>query len=140
MKLFLDTGVLIAAISPADKHHAAARNVFHRIAEHEWKEVYTSDYVLAEALNFVRFKIRRREAVDAALEPVFGRRDAPAAVTGILRIHSGRFADALERFRTYFDRGLSFTDCTTLTVMDQEDIEELATFDSGFKGLAKLVS
>lgn len=105
----------------------------------EWKGVHTSDYVIAEALNFVRAKIRRREAADALLDLIFGRPDTPPLVTSVLRVHSARFAAALELYRRNFDRGLSFTDWTTITAMEGEGIDQLATFDGGFRGLVPLV-
>ncbi len=53
----------------------------------------------------------------------------------VVRIHSARFVGALDLYRRHFDRGLSFTDCTTIAVMDELGMRDLATFDGGFEGL-----
>src|SRR5439155_14406220 len=85
LKLFLDTGVLIAAVLPKDANHEAGRRIMTRVAVGEWSAVYTSDYVVAETLNYVRARVPRRDVAEAVLRPVFGHPKAPPAVTGVLR-------------------------------------------------------
>lgn len=139
MRLFVDTGVLIARINPRDTRHAEAVRVFEAISEGRWQSVHTSDYVVAEALNFIQARIGRRDAAEALLDPIFGRADAPAVFTTVERIHSGRFAAAMERYRKQFDAGLSLTDWTTLVTMADERIKQVATFDGGFRGFAEVI-
>ena len=139
MKLFLDTGFFIAAINTGDARCAQARAIAARIQEREWSSVHTSDYVVAEALNFAQGRLHSKRAAEALLDVVFGRPGARPIVQSVLRVHSGRFASALERYRKRFDDGLSFTDCTTLVVMHDERIKQLATFDAGFRGLVDVV-
>lgn len=138
-RLFLDTGIFVAAVSATDEHHAAARSVLRRISAREWESVYTSDFVVAEALNYVARKIRRREAADLVLALAFGADDAPAFVSSVVRIHGGRFAAAVELLRSKFARGLSLTDWTSVVAMEEMRIGHIATFDGGFKGLATVV-
>lgn len=139
MRLFLDTGVLVAAALPRDQHHARGAAVMERVAGGEWTSVHTSDYVLAEALNFVRGRVGRLEAAEGIIRPVFGHPEAPPVVSSILRITSPRFASALDRYRRQFDRGLSVTDWTTVVAMADEGIHQLATFDRGFQGVVDVV-
>lgn len=138
-RLFVDTGVLVAAVNPRDPLEPAALDVFARITRREWNTVHTSDYVVAETLNFLRRKIRNREAELAALDILFGRSDAPPAFTHVHRLHSGRFAQTLDRFGQQLGRRLSFTDCSTLVLLDELRIPQLATFDRRFEGLIALV-
>ena len=139
MRLFLDTAVLVARINPRDTRHKDAQAIFRRIQQGEWSAVHTSDYVVAEALNFIQARIGRKDAAEAIIDPLFGRAEAPPVVTSIIRIHSGRFATALERYRKHFDAGLSFTDCTSLVAMADERIKQIATFDAGFRAFADVV-
>lgn len=133
-RLFIDTGLWIAAISPRDPAHRQAEAVLDRILAHEWQSVHTSDTVVAETLNYLRRKIPNPQAADIFLDHVLGRSDLPPLVTSVLRVHPGRFAAAIERFRNEFDRGLSFTDWTIVVLMEEERIGTLATFDGGFNG------
>lgn len=134
-RLFIDTGTFIATLLPHDPDHAAARRVMQRITDGEWQQVNTSDYIIAEVLNFIRRKIKRRETADHFLTLVFGTEQRPPLVDNTLRIHSGHFARALDRYRNEFDRGLSLTDWSTVVAMEDAAISHLATFDAGFHGV-----
>lgn len=138
-RLFLDTGVLVASVAPRDAHHEAAWRILDRVAAGEWSSVHTSDYVVAESMNFIARKVKSKGAAEALADHVFGSTRGPAVVTSVLRIHSGRFATAAASFRKHFDEGLSFTDWTSLVVMEDERIGQIATFDRGFAGRATVV-
>lgn len=99
----------------------------------------TSDYIVAETLNFVRARTVSPGPSEEVLELVFGSDRMPPIVTHVIRVHSGRFALALDRYRTHFDQGLSMTDWTNLVLMEELGIDQLATFDDGFRGLADAV-
>lgn len=139
MSLFLDTGVLFAAVNRNDRGHAAARAVFERIAAGEWRAVYTSDYVLAETLNLVQSKAPKRASAEAVLGLCLGDAATPPVVREVLRVHGTRFAGAVERYRRHFASGLSLTDCTTLELMETFRIAQVATFDKGFRGFVAVV-
>lgn len=138
--IFLDTGILLAAALPRDPGHPAAVRVLRRLADGEWPSAHTSDHVIAEALNFIRMKVKRRDAADAVLRIAFGTDDSPPILDSVVRIHGGLFAAALDRYRRDFDRGLSLTDWTTVVATRETGPCALATFDRGFRGLVPLVS
>ena len=46
---------------------------------------------------------------------------------------------ARELFFRLFDKRISFTDATTMAVMQQERIEKIITFDSHFKGMFEVL-
>jgi predicted nucleic acid-binding protein len=92
----------------------------------------TSDYVLAEALNFVRQRVKS-EAVARTLDgDVFGRAGHRPIVRDVLRVHGGVFASALDAYRTRWKAGLSFTDWTTVELARVHHIDAVASFDQGF--------
>lgn len=109
------------------------------IGEGRWTTVHTSDHVLAETLNYLRVKAPHPEHIASVLGLVFGTEDLSPVVTDVLRVHSGRFARALELFQDRFDQGLSFTDWTSVVCMEDEGIGEIATVDEGFEGLVDRV-
>lgn len=138
-RLFLDTGVLVALVNPRDAHHARAAAILDRIVEGEWKSVHTSDLVVVEAMNFIARKLRVPGPADAVTAYVFGADGAPPVVTDVARIHAARFATTATRFRKHFDSGLSFTDWSSLVLMEEERIPQIATFDGGFTGRVDVV-
>lgn len=104
----------------------------------EWISVHTSDQV-AEAVTFLVRKAKAVQAIDALHDHVFGTDRIPPIVTTVHRIHAARFTTALRRTRSHFDEGLSFTDWTSLVLMEEEGISTIATFDAGFAGHADVV-
>lgn len=139
MRLFLDTGPLLAAVLPRDPDHKAAVEILHRAVDGAWTSVHTSDFVVAEALNFIRMKVKRVETAQAIVALTFGSPEAPPLVRAVSRVHATRFAAALDRYQRDFARGLSLTDWTSVVVAKDEDVEEIATFDQGFQGLLRVI-
>lgn len=126
-------------VIPSDPWHLPASRILDGIHAGLYRHVSTTDYVLVECWNFIQARRGRPSAVEALHELAFGSEDRPALLGTIHRVHSGRFAAALQRYRREFSRGLSLTDWTTLVVMDEVGIDAVATFDQGFRGLAKIV-
>jgi predicted nucleic acid-binding protein len=135
MSVFLDTGVLLGAVLPADPLHARSREALRRVARGELGAAHTSDYVVAEGLNYLRARVRRREPEEALLALALGSEDGPPIVATLHRIHTMRFARATTLYRKHASRGLSFTDCTTLALASERGLDQIATFDRGFRGL-----
>jgi predicted nucleic acid-binding protein len=137
-RLFVDTGVWIAATNRLDRDHEAAATIMAAIRDGEWVAL-TTDYIIAESLNFVRRKTPHPLIVASLLEHFFGSPDGPPLAHSVLRIHSARFARALERYQTHFDAGLSFTDWTSVVCLEEQRIDAIATFDGGFEAWATVV-
>jgi predicted nucleic acid-binding protein len=128
----IDTGVFLAAVLTRDAHHQEAIDVLRDVDAGRYRG-HTTNFVLAEAFNFVTARVDDARVAEALFEIAFGspRRDAIAVVH---QIHGGRLAAALDRYRREFRAGLSLTDWTTLVVMADQRIAPLATFDRGFRG------
>ncbi|MHB8606266.1 MAG: type II toxin-antitoxin system VapC family toxin [Thermoplasmatota archaeon] len=139
LSVFLDTGVLVAAVWPRDAMHDRALDVLARIASRRLGAASTSDLVLAESFTFLRAKARRRDAVDALASLAFGEDRAPPLVRDVHRVHGARFAATLALFRNEFDRGLSFADASTVVLVRELGIQRVATWDRGFRGLVEVV-
>lgn len=137
--LFLDTGVFIAAVSHRDPYREAARQLLHDIRGGTWSRAHTSDYVVAEALNYARARMQPG-ADRALLRLFFGAPDLPPVAPDILRVHSGRFARAIQVYQRYADHGLSLTDATNLVLVQERRIGFLATTDGGFAGLVPVMN
>jgi predicted nucleic acid-binding protein len=57
-----------------------------------------------------------------------------------LRVSEDILQAAWDKFRSLRDRPLSFTDCTSLALMEKNGIESIASFDPGFDGLVKRIA
>ena len=127
MAIFLDTGILVGMHNNSDSLHAAAKNIFRRIAAGEFGNAYTSDYVIDEgtAVTYARTKSRNqsKSLLTTCLKS--------SGVFEILSVGSTGFKETAQEYLKQPE--LSFTDCSNLILMRQNGIRNIATFDSGFK-------
>lgn len=134
MSIFLDTGVFVAFENPRDANHRPAVGLIEAAAEGTWGEVYTSDYVFDEAVTATLMRTRRPETALRLGRLILG--TGPLGrLTGLVYVSPGIFLRSWQRFLRLVQRGLSFTDCTTLELMRSLQIETIASFDRDFDGL-----
>jgi len=134
MAVLLDTGVFVAARNSRDKNHERAKELFERALKGEFGVVYTTDYVIDEAVTTALF---RTGEYGVALN------------TGRLAIESPRveklytgpeeFTEAWRKFQKIGKRPMSFTDCVTLVQVEKHGISSVMTFDSEFDGLVSRI-
>ncbi len=134
MSVFVDTGVLYAHHdTDASRHETgtAALNGVLRAAE--YGRVMTSDYVYDEVVTLTQ---RRTGSVADGIE--IGRRirgeGYPDAIE-LLYSSRGLFEDAVEVYERYADQELSFTDATTVAMVEHHDVDAVLSFDDGFDGV-----
>jgi len=56
-----------------------------------------------------------------------------------LRVSGDAFNATWELLKSLKERFLSFTDCTSLALMEKNGIKRIASFDSGFDGLVERI-
>lgn len=135
MSIFLDTGVLAAVKSADDKRHPRAEELMEPILAGEFGEIYTSDYVIDETVTLVLTRTKRLELAISVGEYVL---NSPRI--NKLRVSEDVFNTAWEKFKSFEENPMSFTDCTSLALMEERGIKRIASFDSGFDGLVKRIS
>lgn len=74
--------------------------------------------------------------VDRLIGP--GERDATPLIQ-LIHPSGATLERAYQRYLDWFDQGLSLTDHVQLAVMEEENIETIATFDQGFHGLVHVI-
>lgn len=134
MSIYLDTGILVAERNADDKRHSRAEELMKSILKGEYGEAYTSDYVLDEAITLMLMRTKKHElAVD------IGEYVLASPRIRVLRVTEKSFDKAWKKFNSFEENPISFTDCTTLALMEEKRIENLASFNSGFDGLAERI-
>ena len=128
-------------IATRDSDHLTVLEPFERISENntEYTKLYTSDYVLDEAVTNCRARTRNHKLSVQLGTDIF------SSKTIVLRKLDG---ETLERFWNPYkqrsDVEFSFTDCTIATLRRAHGISIIFTFDDkhlgtlGFHSLAKL--
>ena len=127
--LFIDTWGWMALGHRREPRHEEVKRLFRELRRHGIP-VYTSDYVLDELITL----LFRREVFEEAkrfVESILG-----AAVLGQLRIERvtpDRFSAAWELRKRFRDKpSISFTDLTSMVIMDERGIRQVLTEDEHF--------
>ena len=119
---FVDTGAWVALFVDADAQHEAAR---------EWVDsnrdrLVTSDYVVDEVLTLINTRFRKQTALQAG-QALFGER-----LSALIYLTEDDVARAWALFRSHSDKGWSFTDCTSLALMQRLEVSIAFAFDRHF--------
>lgn len=133
MSVFVDTGVFYALQNTRARHHAEARVSLAVTNTGRYGRPHTSDYVFDEAVTLVRSHRGYSEAKTVG-DRILGVGEYPDAYD-LFTVTERDFENALDIFETYRDHPLSFTDASTIALMDVHDIDYLLSFDSDFDGL-----
>lgn len=134
MAIFIDTSVLVAARNVDDKNHVRAKELMKSMLRGEHGEIYTSDYVVDEAVTLM---LRRTKRIELAIN--IGEYILRSPRVRKLRVSEEVFDAAWEKFKSLGERLMSFTDCTSLALMEKSGVRSIASFDSGFDGLVSRI-
>jgi len=128
MKIFIDTSALVAYYNLDDRHHAEASEVFKKIERGEISltRFFTTDYIFDETVTFIECILNRHELALSIGEALL-----TSPFTTLLRVDQEFFQEAWSYFKD--NRGYSFTDCTSFTVMRKLGITHALTFDKDFE-------
>jgi hypothetical protein len=137
MSVFLDSSFFIALVNVRDSKHERATEIFGEIADGSLGSVYTSDYIFDEAVTFALARTGRPDIGLKMGRLILGQRSPHFAA--VVRVDDAAFAESWRLFDRHAAKGLSFTDCTSLTLMKSLRVDRMVSFDSGFDGLVARV-
>lgn len=127
MRLFVDTSAFAATVNKQDTHYASAHTFLQAISpEIEW---HTSQWVVAETITL----LRRRLGFHPAAQ--FGDTLYQSQLFTIHTVDRPLELTALALFKKFADHPLSFTDCTTVALMQHWKISKIWTFDRDFRDI-----
>ena len=122
---FVDTQYFVAIFQKNDQWHQNAAALELRIEDYNF---VTTDTVLAEVLNyFCGFRPSVRKEVSALIADVLS--DPSFEVIEQTR---AEFLSGVEFYESRLDKGYSLTDCISMNVCREHDIEEILTSDKHF--------
>lgn len=127
--LFVDTSAFLALVNEKDDNHLAATMFLEEIMKGKVKikKIITSDYIIDETLTRIRYVVGHKEAVE------WGQDIIASNVVEKVGVERELFEPAWELFKTYDDKKLSFTDCTSFAIMKTRGIEKVFSFDDDFE-------
>ncbi|WP_254864076.1 type II toxin-antitoxin system VapC family toxin [Halovivax gelatinilyticus] len=138
MSIFIDTGVFFAQHDASATRHDEATAVMRRILSGKFGQPYTSDYVIDEAITLTRKRAGTFEAAWALGQRILGAGDRPGGIE-TLWVTRDTFDRTLETFEKYADQSLSFTDASSIALVERHGIDAVCSFDDDFDGLVERI-
>jgi hypothetical protein len=126
MKLFVGTGAFIALTDADDENHKPAV-AFYRNAKEKGTRFVTTNFVVCETMNYLRARISHNIA--ALSRENLKKSGFIEIVTVTPSIEDAAFTI----FKRYTDKDLSFTDCTSFSIMSSLKLKSAFAFDKHFK-------
>ncbi len=134
MAVFIDTGIFVGLRNADDKLHTRSKELMMRALKSDFDRIYTSDYLIDEAITTALIRTRRQDLATDLGKYVI---ESPRIIK--LWVEKDTFEKAWKKFNTLKDKSLCFTDCTTLALIETTRIKQIMTFDSGFDVLAQRI-
>ena len=134
MSVFVDTGLYYALQNERAQRHDAAISALSIIQGGQYGRPFTSEYVYDEAVTLVRSRTGSFSEAKTVGDRIRGIDPYPDAID-LLSVTEDVFETAIERFDHYRDHPISFTDATTVALMDEHGVDHLLSFDDDFDGI-----
>jgi predicted nucleic acid-binding protein len=134
MPIFVDTGFWIALKNKDDDFHSEAESIWKRVVSGELSELYTTDYILDEAITHAR--THKNWGTWARGQEV-GEMILNSDKVRVIHVEEKDCSEGWVIYQKYQDKELSFTDCVSMAVMDRLGVTELLGFDGGFEKVGR---
>jgi predicted nucleic acid-binding protein len=138
MSVFVDTGVFYADHDRGASRHEVADEAVDVVYRGELGQPYTSDYVYDEAVTLTLKRSGQFDAARSIDERIRGAGEF-VDVFSLLHVRPSVFETAIDVFEQYDDQRLSFTDATTVALVEENDVDAVLSFDDDFDGIVERI-
>lgn len=132
MTIFVDTSAFLAIENRRDVHHRSAL-FFRDDCLRRGEALVTSDYVLDETYSVIRVRAGHAVAVN------FGEAIQASSLLRIEHVSPEILDEAWRFLQVFADPHLSFTDCTSLVLMERLGIGTAFSFDARLRSYGRFV-
>ena len=136
--ILFDSGSIYSYINSDNEKHNIALPIMREALRGQYGKLMVSNYVLDEALTLARARTRRCDCGRAILVFVRTKEEDKAAFYEII-VDRTMIEVAEGYYEKFCEKGLSFTDCIQLAIIEKHEIQYFATFDRSFIGLAEIL-
>jgi len=134
LTIFIDTGIFLALYDIDDRYHERSKQLIINSLKGNFGRLFTSEYIIDEALTATFMRTKKH-----AIAVEIGKYIIESARVTKLAVDQETFNASWKKFQILDDKGISFTDCTSLTLSEKHGIKQLMSFDNGFDGLIQRI-
>ena len=131
MSIILDTSFLLALNNKHDINYAISQVIKKRIQEGEFGQMYISDYIFDEFMTLLTARAISSEKIISIGNTLLSDQKIK-----MLEVNMGVFFQSWEQFKKLSK--LSFTDCTSIILSEEFNINNIASFDSDFDRIKEI--
>lgn len=124
MNIFIDTSAFVAYTDRTDANHDTAKEFLDSLAQRD--RLHTSNYILDETITRLRFTLGHAQAT------TFAETILADPVCRVHYIDAAAQERALKVFKKFRDQRLSFTDCSTVSLVRDLGLDAVFAFDEDF--------
>jgi hypothetical protein len=135
MSIFIDTGIFVAFFNVRDVNHKRAVELIKKAVRGGFGLLYTSDYIFDESVTVALMRTKKLSIAVNVGRLILGELEGIPPFLIRLAVDERVFEEAWKLFSNYAEKGLSFTDCTSISLIKTKGIEAVMSFDKGFDGL-----
>ncbi|MFB6283661.1 MAG: type II toxin-antitoxin system VapC family toxin [Halobacteria archaeon] len=135
MTVLVDAGVLYADHDTDASNHDVAADALNSVYDGELGQPFLTDYIVDEVVTLTRSRTNSFTATKNLSDKILGRGNYPG-VYEIKVVSRELFQRTVETFERYDDQPLSFTDASTIAVIDNLKLDGVLSFDDDFDGVA----
>ena len=130
MTVFVDTGIFVALHNADDEFHLRRKELMKHALKSDFGRIFTSDYIIDETITTALVRTKRHDLAHDLGKFII---ESPRITK--LWVGEDVFELAWKKFSAFNDKPLSFTDCTSIAIVETKGIKQIMSFDSGFDGL-----
>lgn len=129
--IFLDSSFIVAFEVKKDENHEKAVKISEGIINGNFGEAFISDYMLDETVTVTLNKTKDLNKAVLVGENLM-------SSFKMLKIEEETLKKAWQIFKNQHETLFSFTDCTILALMKENNIKYIATFDEDFSKIKEI--
>ena len=139
MPIFLDTGFYFSLIVKKDKNHQKAQKLFLKIITGEFGIIYTSDYILDEALTLINVRTYGKR-IDF-VEKMYNLFMSEKPIAKLLKVQKNWINEIylMQKKITKPNNPVSFTDASNIILCNKMQIKKIISFDGHYKGILETI-
>lgn len=136
--IFLDTGFVYAYVNVKESRHNNAKKYMKRILIGEFGSIFVSNFIYDEVLTLSLARTKGC-VVGEQIKKFLKRENKGKRVIKMVNVNDALMKKTDILFDKYCSSGLSYTDCSIISIMNENKIEYLATFAEEFKGIKSII-
>lgn len=133
--ILVDTGVIAAFYNSRDDHHSRSLVLLNNLRQGIYGTGILTDYILDETVTLLFARYKKADVALQADEVIITEK-----LGKFLPMTFDLIKKTWDKYQKLISKGLSFTDCSLLTVAEYLECNDILSFDKEFDGLINRIS